>query len=1313
MNKPNPWRGFCAYDDDDSNYPFCGRNVAIRELRELIDSSLCCTLYGKSGTGKSSLLHAGIGPLLRDNFYLPVFIRLQEAPSGGAFTDFIIDEICYTIANNNGKISPSEEGRTIDKTSLYSFFSSSVATIGDSIYFPVIIIDQIEESFMDIAAYDRLNMLLQDLENAINPGLNRFYSNFRIVLSIREDDLYLLEDRADILGVRQLKNCRYRLRTVNEEEAREVIAIPGRTLFEQDDDWVCEKILSHVKDEDSHSSRYDLLLLSLTCSQLYDYSAELGHEKITKEDVENYLTTDASGRFYHIMCQRMSPQMIDYIEDHLVSEQGRRKVISYEDYSANLSVLPLKSDERSRKEQTDAGTAEATKNEGQDGEHAGNIGDLPVILQNITIDGNRYVELVHDRLANVIAKERNKRLMEQNQRQRKRRLAIILSSLCFFIALLVIGNAIKNIFTHGTTTELNNSTVLARIVPYKIKGPDVKLSNVFVSFTDLFNLENVSKVSIEGGRIPADSRLFEVDTLEFVSNFLLFDKPSKWKSPVKKIILHADFIENCDIDEVLYVPELVNSVCPEDSNMLIDNLGTVFVRQRNNQWKPLFKRYSGTCYYDSSVIKGPVNNATALTTLNCDSSNVKQQLSSLYWRDGVKLEYNSQNWRSLYDSTYDSTYNYRSRIVALVLPEINQIDDDLAKFYNLRYISAPKATIKDELLAGFQDKPVIQCKSIIRADNMAVMTAKGSVNDKKWYVSNDTLHIVSPQIKKLTIHGNIENIVSDIDSPIVVKRIDIKQGSSYSLIRNALVKGQTLVCVTNSNNVKQLFIPPYIYKTELSTAPKIQRLILFNEQMPLELLKNSSVIYVPYGQKGYYTKKYNGIANMWELSLMQTLYYSLVSLCHKPLSLKLFGGFTIHNDISPLALTVLVLLCFILLYNRKQMAWKKVCADCLICAFVCCCVIFTAHIIYDAFSQWPLIPFYIAISILALYCSHHFSKKFTIIGLSVLGVLLWSERTRLVNVDKVGVLTITDTKNGNQYMVWHCDKNAIIYYYKGRVYFISPSNSKINKKNVTKQFIKYGVKQVAFGTSNDGAYFYIRKDDTLTVYTTDGFKEVLKTYSSSSPSFSSDSRFLSTYDSDKDTLTVYTTDGFKEVLKTYSSSSPSFSSDSRFLSTYDSDKDTLTVYTTDGFKEVLKTYSTASPHFPSDSRIMYTYDSDKDTLTVYTTDGFKEVLKTYSTASPHFPSDSRIMYTYDSDKDTLTVYTTDGFKEVLKTYSSSSPSFSSDSRFMYIDELVYSIDDFEIMGELVGRKRGWAVFLRDGKYYFIIDGLEEPIKWKR
>lgn len=471
MKKPNPWRGFCAYDDEDSRYPFCGRNVAIRELRELIDGSLCCTLYGKSGTGKSSLLHAGVSPLLRKNFYLPVPIRLQEAPSNDTFVKYIIDEIRNTVDKNGGTISPAGECSFVNESSLYSFFSSSTITVSDFIVFPAIFIDQIEETFMEAADYDRLNDLLKAIEFAINPGLNEFVSNFRFVLSIREDDLYLLEDRVDTLGVQQLKNCRYRLRPVNVEEAHEIIEVParvdsqdagnGNSLFECDMDWACEKILSHVKDVDRFRAGYDLLLLSLTCSQLYDYSAEQKHEVITKNDVENYLTTDAQGRFYRTMCQRMPRKVIEYIEGSLVSEQGRRKVIAYEEYWMNLSsFLPLKSD----KNKSDSN-------------------DMPAILQSITIDGAQHVELVHDRIAGIIAQERQKRKHIQEKGRYVRRLkTAICTSFCLILAIIGLMGIAKH-YARNSISQ-GRPSIKERISSTKYVKSDVSIDSILLLLND-------------------------------------------------------------------------------------------------------------------------------------------------------------------------------------------------------------------------------------------------------------------------------------------------------------------------------------------------------------------------------------------------------------------------------------------------------------------------------------------------------------------------------------------------------------------------------------------------------------------------------------------------------------------------------------------------------------------------------------------------------------------------------------------------------------------------------------------------------------
>ena len=60
----------------------------------MVDNNLLVTLYGKTGIGKTSILNAGVFPLLRSRNYLPISIRLgRYAKEEKSFAKYIIDEI--------------------------------------------------------------------------------------------------------------------------------------------------------------------------------------------------------------------------------------------------------------------------------------------------------------------------------------------------------------------------------------------------------------------------------------------------------------------------------------------------------------------------------------------------------------------------------------------------------------------------------------------------------------------------------------------------------------------------------------------------------------------------------------------------------------------------------------------------------------------------------------------------------------------------------------------------------------------------------------------------------------------------------------------------------------------------------------------------------------------------------------------------------------------------------------------------------------------------------------------------------------------
>ena len=68
-DKHNPWVGLRAYTEGEILY---GRDKDILALTTYILAEKEVVLYGKSGTGKSSIINAGVIPSARRNGYIPL-----------------------------------------------------------------------------------------------------------------------------------------------------------------------------------------------------------------------------------------------------------------------------------------------------------------------------------------------------------------------------------------------------------------------------------------------------------------------------------------------------------------------------------------------------------------------------------------------------------------------------------------------------------------------------------------------------------------------------------------------------------------------------------------------------------------------------------------------------------------------------------------------------------------------------------------------------------------------------------------------------------------------------------------------------------------------------------------------------------------------------------------------------------------------------------------------------------------------------------------------------------------------------------------
>ena len=439
----NPWAGLSSYQDPESadvQLKFCGRDNESFDVAQLIDDNIFVTLYGKSGTGKTSLLNAGVFPRLRQEQYLPVSIRLGMDAYNISFQQCILTKIAQALQGKGTQTTinvvpmPDDEQAT---EYLWSYFARTrfIATDGSTL-FPVLVFDQFEEVFRNRRA--EAETLLRQIhfmmdenhalsDRIINGNPYQYDFNFRFVASIREDDLYRLEDSIDNCYLPELKRCRYRLRSLSEQGARDVILIPGEGLFKAEEQKdIVEKIISKSRNEDGSISTN---IISLLCSRIFTYHSSLSISEafISPTLVDSFLKGNPFEQFYNEATRGFSNREKSYIEEHLVDSTGRRNSIPESDF-----LLHVKN-----------GTVLL------DGERK--------ILQRTSTssDGGNYrVELIHDSFCEPLEGLRQTRL------QRKR-IRVMLGAILLFVCVIGVAWMYVKRIEKANEQERENKALIA------------------------------------------------------------------------------------------------------------------------------------------------------------------------------------------------------------------------------------------------------------------------------------------------------------------------------------------------------------------------------------------------------------------------------------------------------------------------------------------------------------------------------------------------------------------------------------------------------------------------------------------------------------------------------------------------------------------------------------------------------------------------------------------------------------------------------------------------------------------------------------
>lgn len=847
----NPWRGLAPYQDPieaKHTYKFCGRNSEILDLVTLIDNNLFVTLYGRTGVGKTSLLNAGVFPVLRKRGYHPIYIRLSQEATGKTYAEAIVNK----IEESNLKRRVNIRTENLDpksKNYLWHYFCTTKFKNEDgSDVYPVIVLDQFEEIFF--SNKDKAELLLQQIYALLNddlalPDIEGYSAdtNYRFVASIREDNLFYLEDGIDELSLNIYKENRYRLRPLSYENAKAAIFEPGMGCIDSSTmDTIADKIIEVSKDEDGTISS---LILSLVCSLMYEQAAKSNPENpiITDKQIpENRENTDRILLEFYVNNTTKKQRMI--IEEELLTNDGHRQ-------PANVPIPNC-----------DKLLSKGTR-----------------ILQKVETDTGEKVEIVHDRMAKVIYMHRRHR----DSNKLRNLLRVVIALFLFFVGCIAINLAwtsstdrysplaIKNYkFERCDTINYDDEQVKVHVDSWSL------LKEIYIG-------ENVSKME----NLSIDKENIEI----YVSPQ---NKHLKWDSIYVVSVFDPGFIgylhyANSDsLQTVLYMQRE-----PRSNQKLRLPKGTKELNYRGNKYRtaPGYPEYGETEIHlndsfptlspfmnDKHIVSVKLNDVDKIPSYafeNCVSLKEVDlsrqdsiELGNKVFRGCYSLEHVKlpRKLKGYSYSVFDACYDLQS----IELPE----EVERLSFINTMFLWCPNIeNITIPQNSHFHINPE---DSIVYYDSIPVIFNK--VIKKDWCLPDSSLYCSDGFLmeKNMGIFNYSPKLVSE--------------SANWAYYKNNLhIESENYHVVVKKNTSPKLFLPiskrsgAYLYLGRLDIK-EIHTPIAdpdnFSIKLPsgLEINKKDIVLYVPYGCIEAYDKsgKYKDYKDIREDSLTQKVFMTIL-----------------------------------------------------------------------------------------------------------------------------------------------------------------------------------------------------------------------------------------------------------------------------------------------------------------------------------------------------------------------------------------------------------------------------------------------------
>lgn len=410
IDAQNPWPGLAAYEEQDVDF-FRGREEEAARLRQLTQRHRLTLLFGPSGIGKTSLLKAGLFPILRRDNVLPVYVRLGYQPDAKPPGEQIIDEIRRAAAAQGSEPPAHHPG-----DSLWAFLHRRETAFWGrrhELLTPMLVLDQFEEIFTlgmkgPLDQYKACRDFFSELSALVDgrptdavrdslatrPELREHFalggSAYQILLCLREDYLPELEDwkgRIPAIGVNRM-----RLGRMSVDKATEAIASTGLANHAVAESIV-KKVTRDAGEADRRTPHVELPILSWVCRELNERRKASGAARITISEAGS--TAQILARFY---------------EDSLRGIRGARRFVEAELVSPPVGQAPF-SVERVR----DA--VSVVEAERRIGEAAVETLVARHLLRTDDREERKFVELTHDVLVQHVVRGAERREVRRRARR--------------------------------------------------------------------------------------------------------------------------------------------------------------------------------------------------------------------------------------------------------------------------------------------------------------------------------------------------------------------------------------------------------------------------------------------------------------------------------------------------------------------------------------------------------------------------------------------------------------------------------------------------------------------------------------------------------------------------------------------------------------------------------------------------------------------------------------------------------------------------------------------------------------------------------